>query len=79
MKKIESRTNISSRDEIKNLFKEENLIKNQDNQSLKREKEKIAFLDLLNTKFAGVGMEDYQEYNFEDIGKFQKRYITFHL
>jgi len=66
VKKIESGKKFSSIDEIINLFTDENLIKNQDNQSLKREKDKIAFLDLLNTKFDGVGLEDYREYDFEN-------------
>jgi len=55
---------VSIEDAIKYLFENEKKIKNQDNQSLKREKDKIAFLDLLNQKFDGITLEDYQEYNF---------------
>ncbi len=60
---------VSLEEAIKYLFEKENLMKNQDNQSLKREKDKIAFLDLLNQKFDGILQEDYQEYDFEDNGE----------
>lgn len=60
---------VSLEEAIKYLFEKDNIMKNQDNQSLKKKKDKIAFLDLLNTKFDGIAPEDYQEYDFEDIGK----------
>ena len=58
---------VSLEEAIKYLFEKDNIMKDQDNQSLK--KKKIAFLDLLNTKFDGIAPEDYQEYNFEDNGE----------
>ena len=58
---------VSLEEAIKYLFEKDNIMKNQDNQSLKEDK--IAFLDLLNTKFDGIAPEDYQEYDFEDNGE----------
>jgi len=60
---------VSLEEAIKYLFEKENLLKTQENQSIKAKKDKIAFLDLLNTKFDGIAPEDYQEYNFEDNGE----------
>ena len=69
MKKNESGKKISSINEIFNPPKEENLMKYPDIQSSKRKKDKIAFLELLNTKFNGIGLEDYREYDFKNIGE----------
>ena len=60
---------VSLEEAIKYLFEKVNLMKNQDKRSIKTKEENIAFLDLLNTKFDGIALEDYQEYNFEDNGE----------
>ena len=59
---------VSLEEAIKYLFEKENIEKNQDNHTMKTNKDQIAFLDLLNTKFDGITPEDYREYDFEELG-----------
>ena len=61
---IKYRRRISIEDAIKYLFEKENLTKNKDIQSMKDKQDKVAFFDLLNQKFDGITLEDYQEYDF---------------
>jgi hypothetical protein len=57
---------VSLEEAIKYLFEKENLQENQNNHTMKTNKDKIAFLALLNTKFDGITLEDYKEYDFEE-------------
>jgi len=61
---IKYRREVSIEDAIKYLLEKENLTKSKDNQSMKVKQDKVSFLDLLNQKFNGISLEDYQEYNF---------------